>query len=253
MSVEMESMWGAMKGVHYERTLQKLKKQLQGAQSQSEALVLSLDTVVNAAHAVAGTFWIYDKYKDGRIRPKAVFGGGDLGGISLLPGEGIAGGVIRDGEHVIVEDCQSDPRWAGRVDGKTGFKTESMICTPLAMDDMTFGCIQIINKTDGLNFDESDLQLMINLSNATATLFLENGFLDQYRAGMEEEMQSKKAVTFMQVFGAGSVSEMEYQLRRINEFSMLGANQQAEVLQIVRKIHPYFAPKRRFGGLFRRS
>ncbi len=252
MSVEMESMWGAMKGVHYERTLQKLRKQLQTAQSVSEALVLSLDTVVNAAHAVAGTFWVYDKYTDGRIRPKAVFGGGDLGGISLLPGEGIAGQVIKSGEYVIVADCQKDPRWAGRVDGKTGFRTESMICAPLQVDDMTFGCIQIINKTDGLKFDESDLKLMLNLSQATALLFRENGFLDNYRENQDTERSSRRAISFMQIFGASSTQELEYQLRRLNEFSALGASQQGEVMQLAKKLYPYFAPKKT-RGFFRRG
>lgn len=253
MSVEMESMWGAMKDVHYERTLQKLKKQLQTAQSSTEALVLSLDTVVNAAHAVAGTLWIYDKFTDGRIRPKAVFGGGDLGDISLLPGEGIAGQVIKSGQAVIVVDCQKDIRWADRVDEKTGFRTETMICTPLRMDDLTFGCIQIINKTDGLSFDDGDLSLVSSLSDATTQLFHENGFISQFIRGQEAEAGARQAVTFMQVFGANSVQELDYQLRRLNEFSMLGAAQQDEVLQLAKKLYPYFAPKRKRGGLFRRG
>ncbi len=251
MSVEMESMWGAMKGLHYERTLQQLKNQLQATQSSSEAMVLALDTVVRAAHAVAGTMWIYDKYNDGHIHPKAVYGGGNLGNVSLLPGEGIAGQVIKSGEAIIVADCQKDSRWAGRVDEKTNFRTESMICTPLTMDDLTFGCIQIINKNDGLIFDEDDILLVVNLSAAIGILFRENGFLDHYRKSQEEELGARRAVTFMQVLGVTSPQEMEYQLRRINEFSMLGSRQQSEVLQLMKQLQPYFAPKRKRGGFFR--
>ena len=58
--------------------------------------------------------------------------------------------MIQSGKSVIIQDCQADPRWAGRVDQKTGFQTKSMICVPLALEDVVFGCIQIITKTDAV-------------------------------------------------------------------------------------------------------
>ncbi|MFI3313383.1 MAG: GAF domain-containing protein [Eubacteriales bacterium] len=254
MRAEIENMWDAVKDLHYNRTLQSLRANMRNAQDLQEGLTISLDLMVTASHAVGGTFWVYDKYRDGRIRPKAVYGGADLGGITLMPGEGIAGQVIQQGNAVIVEDCQKDPRWAGRVDGQTGFKTESMICVPLQVEDTIFGCIQIINKTGNVLFDESDLQFAKGFAEYASGLFQENGFLEEYRAGQALERGRSLESTFMQIFGAQSAREMEVHLRRVEDFSRLRASEQREVLDLAKQMYVYFAPKRksRLGGIFRR-
>lgn len=252
MSMEMESMWDAMKGVYYQRTIDQLEKSLENVKKLEDALGASLDTVVTAIHAEAGTLWYYDQFGDGRIRPKAVYGGGDLGGISLLPGEGIAGQVIQSGEPVIIPDCQKDPRWAGKVDAKTGFQTKSMICVPLALDQMTFGSIQIINKTDNSSFDEKDLTFAQQLASAASELFRRQGLLDDYidaavAAGVRKPASQ---VNFLQVFGAADDREMEHQLRRLEEFATLRVPEQEAVLKLAREMRTFFGGKR--GGSGRR-
>lgn len=243
MSQEIESLWGAMKDVHYRRTLEALKQSLRDARNLNASLSVSLDTIVEAIHAVSGTFWFYERYRDGRIYPKSVYGGGNLGGISLLPGEGIAGGVIDTGDAVIIQDCQADPRWAGKADAKTGFRTESMICVPLVFDNDIFGCIQIINKADGMHFDDSDLEFAKGLAENSSNLFQENGMLEEYFQGRTRESEAQRAITFMQVMGAPSQRDMEGQLRRIEQFSRLSAKDQEQVLQLARGMYTYLAPK----------
>ena len=44
----------------------------QHAQSLEDALKAALEMVMRAAHAETGTFWFYDRFKDGRICAKAV-------------------------------------------------------------------------------------------------------------------------------------------------------------------------------------
>ena len=176
---DMESIWGAMKDTHYRRTIDAMENAIRKTDNLEAALTTALDMVVGAVHAQAGTCWFYDQFGDGRIHPRAVYGGGDLGGISLLPGEGIAGQVIASGQAQIIADCQSDPRWAGKVDAKTGFRTESMLCVPLSMEGVVFGCIQIVNRTDRMHFDEKDLEFAENLARAAAGLFLKQGMLSR--------------------------------------------------------------------------
>lgn len=242
MSIEVESMWDAMKDVHYKRVIGQLEKSIRSTKKLEEALTVSLDMVVNAIHAVAGTFWFYDQFGDGRIRPKAVYGGGDLGDFSLLPGEGIAGEVIQNGKSVIIADCQKDPRWAGRADEKTGFRTETMICVPLSLKNVVFGSIQIINKTDRLPFDARDLAFAEHLANATADLFRTQGLLDDYLTEIEKgEEPDKPEISFLKVFGAPNDREMEYQIRRIGEFAALRVSEQTEVLRLCREIRRLFA------------
>lgn len=249
MSIEMESMWDAMKSVHYQRTIEQLERSIRHTKKLEEALTAALDTVVEVVHAQAGTFWFYDRFGDGRIRPKAVFGGGDLKGFSLLPGEGIAGKVIQTGKSEIISDCQKDPRWAGKADAKTGFRTESMICVPLALKQIVFGCIQVINRTDKMLFDERDLSFLEQLADATADLFRKQGLLDDYLSGVDLGEPEKTAeISFTQVFSAEDEKEMERQLRKVDEFSSLRVGEQDAVLRLARQMWAFFGGKRgRFG------
>ena len=248
--MELESMWGAMKGVHYSRTIEQLENSVHQAKDLTEALTGALDKVVPAIHAQTGTFWFYDRFGDGRIHPRAVYGGGNLGGFSLKPGEGIAGQVIRDGKSTIVEDCQRDPRWAGKADAKTGFRTESMICVPLSHSGVVFGCIQLINRTDRMLFDKSDLSFAEDLARATATLFKEQGLLDNYLSGAQNAMSAagtpaaapqSHEVSFTQVFLARTDWDMERQLRRVEQFSKMRASEQKVILKLASEIRGHFS------------
>ena len=133
-----------------------------------DALRESLNQVVKAVGAEAGTVWTYNIRGDKRIYPSFWIGGADLTGMSLAAGEGIAGTVVEQGKTTVVKDCQSDPRWAGRFDEATGFVTRSMICVPLVNQYEVIGCIQIINKKDGTLYNDEDVSLCENLAMLTA-------------------------------------------------------------------------------------
>ena len=241
MREEMESLWGAMKVSHYKRTIDQLTRSIRDTQSLEDALKAALEMVMRAAHAETGTFWFYDRFKDGRIRAKAVCGGSDLSAIRLLPGEGIAGQVIQSGRSDIIQDCQADPRWAGRVDQKTGFRTKSMICVPLALEDVVFGCIQIINKTDGVAFDEEDLAFVERLAAEISVLLKHQGLLEDFVSlTRKAENGGNGAVLFRDIFLAASENELDYQLRSIPEFSALRTSDQQEVLRRAKEIRGYF-------------
>ena len=245
MRAEMESMWNAMKVSHYKRTIDQLSQSIHETISLDDAMKVSLDTVMHAVHAETGSFWFYERFKDGRIYPKAVCEGSDLKGISLLPGEGIAGQVIQTGKSTIIQDCQADPRWAGRVDEKTGFRTQTMICAPLTLGDLVFGCIQIINKTDGIAFDEKDLSFVERLASEIENLLKHQGLLEDYVAAaesgglMSSNNTTKAEVSFRTVICAESEKEMEYQLRKLREVAGLRLGEQKEVLRLARELRRY--------------
>lgn len=154
--------------IDYTQVIWEITKRLQEAESLEEALRFSLNKVVEAVNAEAGTIWFYNSKGDGRIYPSFWIGGADLTGLSLAAGEGIAGGVVETGKTTVVKNCQEDERWAGRFDKKTGFVTKSMICVPLINKYEVIGCIQIINKKDGTLYDEEDVKLSENLAMLTA-------------------------------------------------------------------------------------
>lgn len=154
--------------VNYTQVIWEITSLLQESESLEDALRVSLGMVVKAVDAEAGTIWFYNKNGDGRIYPSFWIGGADLTGMSLATGEGIAGAVVEHGITTVVKDCQSDKRWAGRFDKKTGFVTRSMICVPLINKYEVIGCIQIINKNDGSLYTDADVDLAENLAMLTA-------------------------------------------------------------------------------------
>ncbi len=245
MREEMESLWNAMKVSHYKRTIDQLTKHMTDSMSLDDSLKVALDTVMHAVHAETGSFWFYERFQDGRIYPRAVCEGSNLDGISLLPGEGIAGQVIDSGKPIIIQDCQADPRWAGRVDEKTGFKTLTMICVPLTLQNLVFGCIQMINKTDGIAFDEKDLAFAERLASEIELLLKHRGQLEDYvKAALSDGLMSvssapRDEVSFREVMCAESEREMEYQLRGLREFSALRLGEQKEVLRLARELRGY--------------
>ncbi len=240
-SYETNSMWDAMKEVHYKRTIKNIEKGIQSSTDLKSALATALDIVVTAAKAEAGTCWFHDREKDGRIRPFAVYGGGDLGDFSLGMGEGIAGKVIERGKEIIVEDCTSDPRWQGKVDAKTGFITKSMIVVPLKTSDYVFGCIQIINKGNGDFYDAQDLLFVKELASFSAEMFLKLGFVESHGSS---KVGGSNDVTFVELIGKQQAIEMEIRLRTVKEFATLGVKDQQMVLQKMNEIYTIFKKTR---------
>ena len=101
--------------------------------------------------------------------------------------EGIAGLVYTTGEPVVIQDAYADPRFSPRVDQETGFKTKTILSTPLKnRQGRVLGVSQILNKRDGL-FDESDCALLEAIT-AQAAAALENAQLHERveRARREE-------------------------------------------------------------------
>ena len=196
MNFETMELWDAMRGVKYRRTLEQLGEMLRKAHgSLNEAIEAALNTACKAVHAEAGTFWFYSRFGDGMIHARAWNGGADLSGIALMPGEGIAGQVIENAKAIMIADCQADSRWAKKADANTGFKTKSMICVPLIAEDLVFGCIQLVNKTDGSLFDEEDLKFEQHLAEEISSQFVKLNLLT------DGKVESDLAVLFVDMRG----------------------------------------------------
>lgn len=88
--------------------------------------------------------------------------------IRLKPGEGIAGWVAENNKPLLINDVKGDSRHSQRADDTSKFHTRNMVCVPLVVKDQTIGVLQAINKTDGRNFTEDDLSLLVSLSHQVA-------------------------------------------------------------------------------------
>ncbi|MCF8092530.1 MAG: HDOD domain-containing protein [Desulfotignum sp.] len=91
-----------------------------------------------------------------------------LQGVKLAKGEGIAGYILETGQSLVVEDVSKDSRFSSRVDKYTGFRTRSIIGTPLKTGDKVFGVIELINRIGETPFDEKDLALLSSIAEYAA-------------------------------------------------------------------------------------
>ena len=92
--------------------------------------------------------------------------------------EGIAGWVATHGTPALINDVREDPRFNSRVDARTGFLTQSVVCAPIRIRGNTIGVLEGLNKRSGMGFDSEDLSLMITTANQAA-IAIENARLYQ--------------------------------------------------------------------------
>lgn len=87
---------------------------------------------------------------------------------SLEMGEGIAGWVALHNQSLMVNDTDDDPRHMRDIAKKVGYPTNSILAVPMRIKDRCIGVLEILNKRDGRNFDEDDLQWLEIFANQAA-------------------------------------------------------------------------------------
>ena len=122
----------------------------------------------------------------GELRSKIVEGADE---IRFDMHQGIAGHVATTGDVLNIPDAYSDPRFNPEVDLQTGYRTQTILCTPLRnKEGEIIGVTQLINKAGGL-FTEEDEEIMGAFS-AQAAVALENAMLFQQTLEMRNYLES---------------------------------------------------------------
>jgi GAF domain-containing protein len=104
---------------------------------------------------------------------------------------GIAGHVFQAKESLIILDPYQDSRFNPEVDRTTGFKTEGLIALPLVnRKGDTFGVVEAVNKLNGKQFTDNDLDLLNHLGLYMSAL-LENNILNEKLKQTQEAIVQK--------------------------------------------------------------
>jgi diguanylate cyclase (GGDEF)-like protein len=91
-----------------------------------------------------------------------------LKGITLKPGEGIAGWVAQHGVPLLIPDVREDPRFATHFDEQLAYKTRSIVAVPLKIQERVIGVIELINSYDELMFDDVDQSILAAIADFAA-------------------------------------------------------------------------------------
>jgi signal transduction histidine kinase len=130
-----------------------------------------LERTMRAVSASIGSIMILDQEKQ-TLRIAVGRGLRDQPGtpVEIKVGEGIAGRVAQLGEPVLVEDIDTDPRFARPNDPKYG--SGSFICMPLRVSDRVVGVVNLAKKEirpgTPVAFTPTDLQFLNALATYTA-------------------------------------------------------------------------------------
>jgi signal transduction histidine kinase len=141
--------------------------------------VLNLITskAVELLQAEAGSLVLVDKDTDELVfKVTAGPGSPNLVGTRLPPGTGVVGAVAEEGKPVIIRDAHSDQRWYRGLDASSTFNTHSIIAVPMVSRGRTIGVIEVLNRRDGIPFDEEDERLLTAFA-ANAAVSIENARL----------------------------------------------------------------------------
>jgi sigma-B regulation protein RsbU (phosphoserine phosphatase) len=100
----------------------------------------------------------------------------------LVPrGQGISGWVLEQEKSLLIPDAYADSRFFRDADKKSGFRTRSILCSPLQQDGAVIGVIQVLNPTDSDAFDEQDLEAFEAYSSLIATAIDKLRFIERMR------------------------------------------------------------------------
>ena len=83
----------------------------------------------------------------------------------LVDKKSIAGWVVSNNQYLIVNDVPNDPRFFSFVQEKTGYVSRNMIAIPMHVKNECIGVIELINKAEGKQFDQEDLDILELLAN----------------------------------------------------------------------------------------
>jgi PAS domain S-box-containing protein len=105
-------------------------------------------------------------------------------GRRLVPGQGLAGWVMRSGQSLIVPDAQADERYFAGVDQLTGLALRSILTVPLITRNGVIGVIQAVD-TAADAFDATSLQLLEPLATIAATAISNAGLFEAVQSSQE--------------------------------------------------------------------
>lgn len=109
--------------------------------------------------------------------------------IRVPVGQGIAGTVASTGENINITDAYSDPRFSSASDKATGYRTNTILCTPIkSIDGQIVGVLQAINKKDGV-FGRVDENVM-NMLSTQAGIALQNANLFRNSEASRDKFRS---------------------------------------------------------------
>src|SRR5687768_4557862 len=96
---------------------------------------------------------------DGRLRFRVAAGkrGQGVVGMTVEPGQGVAGYVAATGLPLALADAAADPRFGRATAQATGYLPKSLLAVPLELEDRVIGVLEVLDRRGDRPFDLGDV------------------------------------------------------------------------------------------------
>ncbi|HEY6029628.1 MAG TPA: GAF domain-containing protein [Gaiellaceae bacterium] len=124
-----------------------------------------LQSIVEVARAIfrarASSIFLLDEEADELVF-EAVAGEGSEGlvGTRIPSSTGIAGWVLVTRQPLVLDDVQSDPRFARDVAEKTGYVPNGLMAVPLLAEERALGVLQVLDRPQSSRFSLQEMELL---------------------------------------------------------------------------------------------
>jgi GAF domain-containing protein len=150
---------------------------LAGTEESYRALLRSVVATARAIfEARASSIFLLDAEADELVF-EAVAGEGEeaLVGRRLPSSSGIAGWVLATRQPLILEDVESDPRFARELAEGTGYVPKSLIAVPLLHEEDGLGVLEVLDREASFTLADMDLLALFAAQAAIALDLLQKG------------------------------------------------------------------------------
>jgi GAF domain-containing protein len=132
-------------------------------------LEMIVDTAADVIDARAASLFLIDEAGEELVfevalGPKA----GEVKGLRVPLGEGIAGLVALSGQPMAVSEAERDPRVAEEIGASVGYEPRSILCVPLFNGERVTGVLELLDKEGGASFTNADMQTLGFFANQAA-------------------------------------------------------------------------------------
>jgi GAF domain-containing protein len=132
-----------------------------------------LHSIVEVARAIFGarasSIFLFDEETDELVFA-AVADEGEQGlvGRRIPSSTGIAGWVLSSRTPLVIEDVESDPRFARDVASKTGFVPKGLMAVPLLDEERVLGVLQVLDRPQRERFSLKEMEVLGLFANQAA-------------------------------------------------------------------------------------
>jgi GAF domain-containing protein len=145
-------------------------------------------------HAKASSVFLFDEETDELVFA-AVSGDADQGlvGRRMPSSTGIAGWVLSSRTPLVLEDVQSDPRFARSFAEETGYVPSGLMAAPLLDDERVLGVLQVLDRPQRSKFSLQEMELLGLFASQAAIALTLLGSARRARAALEGDGEAVAA------------------------------------------------------------